>query len=60
MQTLLAEDFSAVNADEKTIYYKITSSSAPYEVAVFYQGTNYNYYPGRYSGSIFIPIFCNL
>ena len=42
-----AHDFEAKNADGKTIYYKITSSSAPYTVEV----TGYD----EYTGDVTIP-----
>ncbi|MDY4789645.1 MAG: leucine-rich repeat protein [Bacteroidales bacterium] len=48
-----AEDFSAVN-DGDTIYYKITSSVAPYRVAVTHKSSNY-YYFREYSDSVSIP-----
>ncbi|MDR0789951.1 MAG: leucine-rich repeat domain-containing protein, partial [Bacteroidales bacterium] len=44
-----AYDFSAVNDDGKTIYYKITSATAPRTVAVTYDVN------GTYSGSVVIP-----
>ena len=37
------------------IYYWITSSSAPYTVAVTYKGTYYNDYSNVYTGSVTIP-----
>ena len=37
------------------IYYWITSSSAPYTVAVTYQGTSYSEYSNEYTGSVTIP-----
>ena len=37
------------------IYYNITSSSEPYEVAVTYQGEYYNAYRDEYSGVVTIP-----
>ncbi|MBQ3741205.1 MAG: leucine-rich repeat domain-containing protein [Prevotella sp.] len=37
------------------IYYWITSSSAPYTVAVTYQGTSYNQYSNEYTGAVTIP-----
>ena len=37
------------------IYYKITSSSAPYTVAVTYQGTSYYQYDNEYTGAVNIP-----
>ena len=37
------------------IYYNITSSTAPYTVAVTYQGTAYNEYMDEYTGSVTIP-----
>ena len=37
------------------IYYKITSSSAPYTVAVTYRGTSYSEYMDEYTGSVTIP-----
>ena len=48
-----AHDFEVKNADGKTIYYNITSSSAPYTVAVTYKGTYY--YENEYTGSVTIP-----
>ncbi len=50
-----AHDFEVKNADEKTIYYNITSSSAPYTVAVTYQGTSYSQYSNEYTGHVSIP-----
>ena len=37
------------------IYYNITSSTAPYTVAVTYQGTSYSEYMDKYTGSVTIP-----
>ncbi|MBQ3741206.1 MAG: leucine-rich repeat domain-containing protein [Prevotella sp.] len=37
------------------IYYWITSSSAPYTVAVTYKGTSYSEYSNEYTGSVTIP-----
>ena len=37
------------------IYYDITSSSAPYTVAVTYQGIYYSEYKNEYTGSVTIP-----
>ena len=37
------------------IYYNITSSSEPYEVAVTFQGKTYNAYRDEYSGVVTIP-----
>ena len=37
------------------IYYNITSSSAPYTVAVTYKGTYYSDYSNEYTGSVTIP-----
>ena len=37
------------------IYYNITSSSAPYTVAVTYRGTSYNTFSNEYSGVVNIP-----
>ena len=37
------------------IYYNITSSTAPYTVAVTYQGTSYSEYMDEYTGSVTIP-----
>ena len=45
-----AHDFEAGG-----IYYKITSSSAPYTVAVTYQGTSYYQYDNEYTGAVNIP-----
>ena len=50
-----AHDFEVFNADGKTIYYNITSSSAPYTVAVTYQGTSYSQYSNEYTGHVSIP-----
>ena len=36
------------------IYYNITSSTAPYTVAVTYQGTSYSEYSNEYSGDVTI------
>ena len=36
------------------IYYTITSSTAPYTVAVTYQGTSYSEYSNEYSGDVTI------
>ena len=49
-----AQDFEVKNADEKTIYYEITSSS-DLTVAVTYQGTSYSEYSNEYNGSVTIP-----
>ena len=45
-----AHDFEAGG-----IYYNITSSTAPYTVAVTYQGTSYSEYSNEYTGSVTIP-----
>ena len=37
------------------IYYDIISSTAPYTVAVTYQGTSYSEYSNEYTGSVTIP-----
>ena len=37
------------------IYYNITSSTAPYTVAVTYQGTSSSEYKNEYTGSVTIP-----
>ena len=50
-----AHDFEVKNADEKTIYYNITSSTAPYTVAVTYQGTSYSQYQNEYEDVVNIP-----
>ena len=50
-----AEDFSAVNSDGDTIYYKITSSIAPYTVAVSFKGNDFYTYQNEYTGSVTIP-----
>ena len=50
-----AHDFQVKNADGKTIYYNITSSSAPYTVAVTYKGTSSSEYSNEYNGSVTIP-----
>ena len=49
-----ALDFQVKNADGKTIYYEITSSS-DLTVAVTYQGTSYSEYSNEYSGDVTIP-----
>ena len=49
-----AHDFEVKNADGKTIYYNITSSS-DLTVAVTYQGTFYSEYIDEYTGSVTIP-----
>ena len=48
-----AHDFEVKNADGKTIYYNITSSS-DLTVAVTYRGTSYKYSNG-YTGAVTIP-----
>ena len=45
-----AHDFEADG-----IYYKITSSSAPYTVAVTYRGTYYYSYSNEYTEAVTIP-----
>ena len=45
-----AHDFEAGG-----IYFNITSSSAPYTVAVTYKGTYYSEYKNEYTGSVTIP-----
>ena len=50
----MAYNFSAIN-NGKTIYYNITSSSAPLTVEVTYATTNYN----SYSGAVVIPSTVN-
>ena len=50
-----AHDFEVKDADGKTIYYNITSSTAPYTVAVTYQGTSSSEYNYEYTGSVTIP-----
>ena len=45
-----AHDFEAGG-----IYYNITSSTAPYTVAVTYQGTSYSQYQNEYEGVVNIP-----
>ena len=50
-----AHDFEVDNADGKTIYYDITSSSAPYTVAVTYRGTYDSEYYNEYTGDVTIP-----
>ncbi len=50
-----AEDFSAVNNDGDTIYYKITSSIYPYTASVTYRGVAYYTYHNDYTGSVSIP-----
>ena len=37
------------------IYYKITTSTEPYTVAVTYRGTSYSSYSDEYTGSVTIP-----
>ena len=37
------------------IYYNITSSTAPYTVAVTYQGSFFSEYMDEYTGSVTIP-----
>ena len=37
------------------IYYNITSSKAPYTVAVTYRGTSYDWYSNEYTGAVTIP-----
>ena len=49
--TSVVKTFSEINADGVTIYYRITSSTAPYTVEVTYKDTNYN----SYSGNVNIP-----
>ena len=49
-----AQDFEVKNADEKTIYYEITSSS-DLTVAVTYQGSFFSEYMDEYTGSVTIP-----
>ena len=49
-----AHDFEVKNADGKTIYYNITSSS-DLTVAVTYQGTSYSEYSNEYTGVVNIP-----
>ena len=49
-----AYDFEAKNADGKTIYYKITSSS-DLTVAVTYKGTPSRQYSNEYTGDVTIP-----
>ena len=49
-----AHDFEAKNADGKTIYYKITSSS-DLTVAVTYKGTSFDQYSNEYTGDVTIP-----
>jgi len=49
-----AHDFEIAN-NGHNIYYKITSSSAPYTVAVTYKGSTYNEYLNEYSGAITLP-----
>ena len=49
-----AHDFTAINSNGDTIYYKITSSISPYKVAVTYKGEMLNDYD-EYKGSITIP-----
>ena len=45
------DEFSEVNADGVTIYYRVTSSTVPYTVEVTYKDTNFN----SYSGNVNIP-----
>ena len=49
-----AHDFEVVNADGKTIYYEITSSS-DLTVAVTYRGTFTSSYSNEYTGAVTIP-----
>ena len=49
-----AHDFEVKNADWKTIYYKITSSS-DLTVAVTYRGTSLSEYSNEYTGDVTIP-----
>ena len=49
-----AHDFEVVNADGKTIYYNITSSS-DLTVAVTYKGTYSSQYSNEYTGDVTIP-----
>ncbi len=49
-----AHDFEVVNADRKTIYYNITSST-DLTVEVTYKGTNYIQYSNEYTGDVTIP-----
>ena len=46
---------SAHDFEVDGIYYKITSSSSPYTVAVTYQGDDPSLYSDRYTGSVTIP-----
>ena len=41
------------------IYYNITSSSEPYEVAVTYKGTSVSQYSNEYTGTVTIPMAIN-
>ena len=47
-----AHSFEVKNADGKTIYYNITSSTT---VAVTYKGTSYREYSNEYTGDVTIP-----
>jgi len=47
-----AHHFDVKNADGKTIYYNITSSTT---VAVTYKGTSYREYSNEYTGDVTIP-----
>ena len=49
-----AHDFEVKNADGKTIYYNIPSSS-DLTVAVTYQGTSCSVYSNEYTGDVTIP-----
>jgi len=49
-----AHDFEVVNANGKTIYYNITSSS-DLTVAVTYKGTSSSQYSYEYTGNVTIP-----
>jgi len=45
----------ALDFEVDGIYYDIISSTAPYTVAVTYQGTSYSEYSNEYTGSVTIP-----
>ena len=50
----MAHDFEAVN-NGTTIYYTVTSNTAPRTVEVSFRGTTYNEYMDEYSGDVKIP-----
>lgn len=48
-------DFSVVNANGKNIYYKVTSRTAPFTVAVTYLGNSDYEVNNEYTGNVIIP-----